>query len=134
MNKASLIAAATWFAAATTVNAQTTAPTPPSENSTIDQAQIDQGKVTFAQKCSHCHGPDAVQSVRKIDLRLLHHRYGDNTQTVFHDTVTQMQALRRAKCRRREPLELRMQTTVHPAQCFSPAWRYSSPSELRLKA
>jgi mono/diheme cytochrome c family protein len=62
MNKASLIAAATCFAAATTVNAQTTAPTPPSENSTIDQAQIDQGKVTFAQKCSHCHGPNMVNA------------------------------------------------------------------------
>ncbi len=25
-----------------------------------DQAQIDQGKITFAQKCSHCHGPNMV--------------------------------------------------------------------------
>ena len=27
-----------------------------------DQAQIDQGKVTYAQKCSHCHGPNMVNS------------------------------------------------------------------------
>jgi mono/diheme cytochrome c family protein len=60
MKKAFLIAAATCFAAATTANAQTTAPAPPIGNSGIDQAQIDQGKVTFAQKCSHCHGPDMV--------------------------------------------------------------------------
>ncbi|WP_407160629.1 c-type cytochrome [Bradyrhizobium sp. STM 3557] len=27
-----------------------------------DQAKIDQGKQTFAQKCSHCHGPNMVNS------------------------------------------------------------------------
>jgi mono/diheme cytochrome c family protein len=27
-----------------------------------DQAQVDQGKVTYAQKCSHCHGPNMVNS------------------------------------------------------------------------
>jgi mono/diheme cytochrome c family protein len=27
-----------------------------------DQAMIDQGKVTYAQKCSHCHGPNMVNS------------------------------------------------------------------------
>jgi len=26
------------------------------------QAKIDQGKQTFAQKCSHCHGPNMVNS------------------------------------------------------------------------
>ena len=25
-----------------------------------DQAMIDRGKVTFAQKCSHCHGPNMM--------------------------------------------------------------------------
>jgi mono/diheme cytochrome c family protein len=60
MNKACLIAAATCFAAAITANAQTAAPAPPIENSGIDQAPIDQGKMTFAQKCSHCHGPNMV--------------------------------------------------------------------------
>ena len=60
MIKVALIAAAAYFAAAMTVNAQTTAPAPPVGNSAIDQAQVDQGKVTFAQKCSHCHGPNMV--------------------------------------------------------------------------
>ncbi|MEN3286323.1 MAG: hypothetical protein V7634_623 [Bradyrhizobium sp.] len=27
-----------------------------------DQVKIDQGKQTFAQKCSHCHGPNMVNS------------------------------------------------------------------------
>jgi ABC-type amino acid transport substrate-binding protein/cytochrome c5 len=53
-----------------------------------DPQAVAEGHAIFNGTCSHCHGPDAVQSVRKIDLRLLHHRYGDNTATVFHDTVT----------------------------------------------
>jgi mono/diheme cytochrome c family protein len=65
MIKALMIAAA-YFAAAITASAQT--PTPaasPQPNSGADQAQIDQGlivqgKTTFAQKCSHCHGPNMV--------------------------------------------------------------------------
>jgi mono/diheme cytochrome c family protein len=56
MNKASFIAAAAYLAAAITASAQTTPPATPPENAGADQAQIDQGKVTFAQKCSHCHG------------------------------------------------------------------------------
>jgi len=27
-----------------------------------DQALVDQGKITYAQKCSHCHGPNMVNS------------------------------------------------------------------------
>jgi mono/diheme cytochrome c family protein len=27
-----------------------------------DQPQVDQGKVSYAQKCSHCHGPNMVNS------------------------------------------------------------------------
>jgi mono/diheme cytochrome c family protein len=60
MNKASLIAAAIYLAAAITASAQTTPPATPPENAGADQAQIDQGKITFAQKCSHCHGPNMV--------------------------------------------------------------------------
>jgi mono/diheme cytochrome c family protein len=30
------------------------------QQTAADQAQIDQGKITFAQKCSHCHGPNMV--------------------------------------------------------------------------
>ncbi len=45
------------------------------------------GKEIFNGTCAHCHGPDAVQSERKIDLRLLHHRYGDDMRTTFWTTV-----------------------------------------------
>jgi mono/diheme cytochrome c family protein len=27
-----------------------------------DPAEIDKGKITFAQKCSHCHGPNMVNA------------------------------------------------------------------------
>jgi mono/diheme cytochrome c family protein len=32
------------------------------QNAGGDQTPIDQGKVTYAQKCSHCHGPNMVNS------------------------------------------------------------------------
>src|SRR5713101_4946364 len=64
MMKASLVAAAAYLAAAAiTASAQTATPaatTPPNAGS--DQAQIDEGKVTFAQKCSHCHGFNMVNA------------------------------------------------------------------------
>jgi mono/diheme cytochrome c family protein len=27
-----------------------------------DQAQVDQGKITYAKNCSHCHGPNMVNA------------------------------------------------------------------------
>jgi mono/diheme cytochrome c family protein len=35
---------------------------PEQQGAAADQAKIDQGKQTFAQKCSHCHGPNMVNS------------------------------------------------------------------------
>jgi mono/diheme cytochrome c family protein len=35
---------------------------PEQQSAAADQAKIDQGKQTFAQKCSHCHGPNMVNS------------------------------------------------------------------------
>lgn len=52
-----------------------------------DGALVAEGHEIFNGTCSHCHGPDAVQSVKKIDLRLLHHRYGDDMENVFQTTV-----------------------------------------------
>jgi len=50
-----------------------------------DQAAIDRGKVTFAQKCSHCHGPNMVNAGTVTpDLR----RFPDD-QTRFVTTVKQ---------------------------------------------
>ena len=61
MIKVTLIAAATYFAAAMTVNAQTTTPAAtPDQTAGADQAPIDQGKGIYAHNCSHCHGPNMV--------------------------------------------------------------------------
>jgi len=51
-------------------------------------ADIDDGNTLFNSTCSHCHGPDAVQGERRINLRLLHERYGNNMDQVFFTTVT----------------------------------------------
>jgi len=45
------------------------------------------GKEIFNGTCAHCHGPDAVQSERRIDLRLLQNRYGDEMRPKFWTTV-----------------------------------------------
>jgi ABC-type amino acid transport substrate-binding protein len=46
-----------------------------------------EGHEIFNGTCAHCHGPDAVQSERRIDLRLLQHRYGDDMHDTFWKTV-----------------------------------------------
>jgi ABC-type amino acid transport substrate-binding protein len=60
------------------------APADPAGNA----GQIAAGHQLFNDNCSHCHGPDAIQGVRRINLRLLHHRYGDRMDEVFLTTVT----------------------------------------------
>jgi mono/diheme cytochrome c family protein len=62
MMKASLIAAAAYFAAAITANAQTASDATPEQHASADQGQIDQGKGIFSHNCSHCHGPNMVNS------------------------------------------------------------------------
>lgn len=46
-----------------------------------------EGREVFNGTCAHCHGPDAIQAERHIDLRLLKKRYGDNMQATFWKTV-----------------------------------------------
>ena len=60
--KASSIAAAAYFAAAITANAQTAPAATPEQQANAYQTQIDQGKGIFAHNCSHCHGPNMVNS------------------------------------------------------------------------
>jgi polar amino acid transport system substrate-binding protein len=50
---------------------------------------VDQGREIYNGTCAHCHGTNAVQSERRIDLRLLRHRYGEDMDKVFQATVTQ---------------------------------------------
>ena len=53
-----------------------------------DPAKVAAGREVFNGTCAHCHGPDAAQSERRINLRLLQHRYGEKMDEVFHYTVT----------------------------------------------
>jgi polar amino acid transport system substrate-binding protein len=46
------------------------------------------GRAIFDGTCAHCHGPNAVVADRKINLRLLKRKYGDEMDTVFLTTVT----------------------------------------------
>ena len=48
---------------------------------------IAEGKEVFNGTCAHCHGPDAVQGVKKIDLRRLKLRYGDKALNMYWKTV-----------------------------------------------
>jgi ABC-type amino acid transport substrate-binding protein/mono/diheme cytochrome c family protein len=63
-------------------------PSPPTTTSMAD-ADAAKGHQLFNENCSHCHGPDAVQGERRRNLRLLHHRYGEEFDRVFMTTVTQ---------------------------------------------
>lgn len=45
------------------------------------------GREVFNGTCAHCHGPDAVQAERKIDLRRLKLRYAGDMETTFWKTV-----------------------------------------------
>jgi len=42
--------------------APTATPSAAQQPAAADQPRIDHGKVTFAQKCSHCHGPNMVNA------------------------------------------------------------------------
>ena len=46
------------------------------------------GHEVFNGTCSHCHGPDAVVADRRINLRRLQEKYGDDMEQHFFTTVT----------------------------------------------
>jgi mono/diheme cytochrome c family protein len=55
--------AAASFAAAASAGALATAyPATAQQTTESEQARVDQGKAIFAEKCSHCHGPNMVNS------------------------------------------------------------------------
>jgi mono/diheme cytochrome c family protein len=66
VNKRSLKWTAACIAAVATVataNAQTAVPSGAAEPTAGgDQALIDRGKATYAEKCSHCHGPGMLNA------------------------------------------------------------------------
>src|SRR5262245_38053236 len=75
----------------------TTSPAPPTAAASVTVADataaapkpelVSAGKEIFNGTCAHCHGPDAVQSERRIDLRLLQNRYGDDMRSKYWTTV-----------------------------------------------
>jgi ABC-type amino acid transport substrate-binding protein/mono/diheme cytochrome c family protein len=46
------------------------------------------GHEVFNGTCAHCHGPDAVVADRRINLRRLKEKYGDDMEQLFFTTVT----------------------------------------------
>jgi polar amino acid transport system substrate-binding protein len=58
------------------------------DTSSTKAPDIAEGHDIFNGTCAHCHGPDAVQSERRINLRLLKHRYGDKMDETFRYAVT----------------------------------------------
>ena len=48
---------------------------------------VSAGKEIFNGTCAHCHGPDAVQGERRIDLRLMQNRYGEDMRSKYWTTV-----------------------------------------------
>jgi len=64
------------------------ATTNPGVPPSVDPVKVAAGREVFNSTCAHCHGPDAVAADRKINLRLLQHRYGEKMDEVFHFTVT----------------------------------------------
>ena len=66
--------------AASPVTAVSNAPTAKTE-------AVNDGHEIFNGTCAHCHGPDAVQSERRIDLRQLQRRYGEEMHDKYWKTV-----------------------------------------------
>jgi len=59
----------------------------PSEVKATVSGDVSAGHELFNGTCAHCHGPDAVQAERRINLRLLKKRYGDDMETTYWKTV-----------------------------------------------
>ena len=59
----------------------------PVQTAAAGGGDIKAGRELFNGTCAHCHGPDAVQAERKIDLRLLKKRYADDMESTFWKTV-----------------------------------------------
>ena len=59
----------------------------PAEIKAAASGNISAGHELFNGTCAHCHGPDAVQAEKRINLRLLKKRYGDDMETAYWKTV-----------------------------------------------
>ena len=57
---------------------------------TAEAQRVDpaKGKEIFNSNCAHCHGPSGVVEDRKINLRRLHLKYGEQLEETYFTTVT----------------------------------------------
>jgi ABC-type amino acid transport substrate-binding protein len=66
---------------------QSTGDSKPAEVKVAASGDISAGHELFNGTCAHCHGPDAVQAEKRINLRLLKKRYGDEMEATYWKTV-----------------------------------------------
>jgi len=59
----------------------------PSEIKATTSGDVSAGHELFNGTCAHCHGPDAVQAEKRINLRLLKKRYGEDMEATYWKTV-----------------------------------------------
>lgn len=59
----------------------------PSEIKAAASGDISAGRELFNGTCGHCHGPDAVQAEKRINLRLMKKRYGSDMEATYWKTV-----------------------------------------------
>jgi polar amino acid transport system substrate-binding protein len=59
----------------------------PSEAKATASGDVSAGHELFNGTCAHCHGPDAVQAEKRINLRLLKKRYGDDMEETYWKAV-----------------------------------------------
>lgn len=70
------------------VTVQAAAPAQASSPGGAGKANASAGREIFDGTCAHCHGPNAIVADRKINLRLLQRKYGEQMEDVFLTTVT----------------------------------------------
>lgn len=66
---------------------QSTGDSKPTEVKVTASGDTSAGRELFNGTCAHCHGPDAVQAEKRINLRLLTKRYGEDMETTYWKTV-----------------------------------------------
>ncbi len=66
---------------------QSTGDSKPAEVKVTASGDIPAGHELFNGTCAHCHGPDAIQAEKRINLRLLKKRYGEDMEATYWKTV-----------------------------------------------
>jgi polar amino acid transport system substrate-binding protein len=86
---AAALACGLWLAGVTSMAAVAESQTPDSLKNSFQGRDdlVNQGRSLFNQYCSHCHGPNAIQGERAVDLRRLVLRYGGEAPRTFYETV-----------------------------------------------